>query len=299
MTYAPVRLGTRGSKLALAQTEKVKNALETLGFEVDICPIQTTGDRIKDKPLYDIGGKALFAKEIHTHLLNERIDIAVHSLKDLDAHQSNDFSFLAFMEREDISDMFLSQKYKNLKDMPKNAVIGTCSPRRQAFLLHHFPHLQMEPLRGNVPTRLEKLMKDDFDAIILAKAGLNRLNIQPTCYASSLSLSVMLPCGGQGALVLETLKKNISKFEIIKKLSHKNTEISCLVERAFLKGLNGNCHTAVGVLAQVITKEEKKMVIDFQAAYFAPTRLLEEKQQWPLDEAIHNAYVLGEKWSLI
>ena len=202
---ARLRIGSRGSQLALWQANHIKALLEQHGHYVEIEIIKTTGDRITDVALAQVGTKGMFTKEIEEALSEKRVDLAVHSLKDLPTEISADFEIAAITAREDARDVFCSHKYSSMKDLPNRARVGTSSLRRQAQLKALRPDLDIHPLRGNVDTRLRKLEAGEYDAVILAAAGLNRLG-KRECIRQVLSAKMMCPAAGQGALAIEIRK---------------------------------------------------------------------------------------------
>ncbi|MBW8308987.1 MAG: hydroxymethylbilane synthase [Candidatus Paracaedibacteraceae bacterium] len=245
-----LRLGTRGSPLALRQAEIAKRQLAAAGVErMETVIIHTTGDKIVDKPLWDIGGKGLFAKELQQALLEEKIDIAVHSLKDMEWHFPAGLQLTAVLEREDPRDCFVSLKHSHYHDLPPNSVIGTCSPRRVSQLHHRLPTVLTIPLRGNVQTRLHRLEEMGLDGIILAVAGLKRLELthRITMY---LEPEFMIPSAGQGVIALESRIKDGQTNEILRRINHKPTWDCITAEKAVLAQINGDCHTPIGVYAQ-------------------------------------------------
>lgn len=248
-------IGTRGSKLALWQTNWVKQELEkhAPGIEVEIQIISTKGDRVLDLPLPKLGeqGKGLFTKELEEAIFERRIDIAVHSLKDLPTELPAGLHIGAICEREDVRDALVARSpVQSFNQLPRGAVIGTSSLRRQAQILATRPDLVVKPVRGNVDTRLRKLDSGDYDAIVLAAAGLNRLGFDNRI-TERLSEELMLPAVGQGALAIETRSDDDRVNEIVQVLEHKATRQACRAERAFLKGLGGGCLVPIAAYARV------------------------------------------------
>jgi len=253
-----IRLGTRGSRLALAQAEWVKRSLESAHAEVsiEIVVIKTTGDVLKSAPLSVIGGQGVFTKELEDALLDARVDLAVHSLKDLPSNTPDALTLAAIPAREDPRDALImpahadSINFTSIKDLPVAALVGTSSPRRLAQLKHLRPDLRVAELRGNVETRLRKLDAGDYDAIILATAGLNRLDM-----AVRISLAVspeeMLPAVGQAALGLQTRAADGETQRIVHALDHAPTRAACLAERSLLRHLGGGCQYPIAGFAQV------------------------------------------------
>lgn len=243
-----IKIGTRASKLALWQAEFVSQKLREKNFEVEIVKIQTKGDKILNTPLAKIGGKGLFTKEIETQLAEKKIDLAVHSLKDLPSELPKNFKIAAITKREQPFDALVSKKFSTLEELPENAVVGTSSLRRAAQILKIRPDLQIKNLRGNVDTRLKKLDAEEFDAIILAAAGLERLG-----YTSRIKkiLHEIIPAAGQGALAIEILADDLKTFDAVKFLNDKKTCTAIQVERDFLKKVGGSCQIPVGIFATV------------------------------------------------
>ena len=252
-----LRIGTRRSKLALAQSGMMQRAIgRALGVPendivhaVPLVEIVTTGDRIQDRRLLEVGGKSLFTKEIEEALLEGRVDVAVHSMKDVPAEQPEGLAIAAIPEREDPRDAFISENYASLAVLPQGAKIGTASLRRQAQLLSLRPDLQIEMLRGNVDTRLRRLKDGDFDAILLACSGLNRLGLSHVI-TERLDLTHFLPAPGQGALALQTRAGDTDSVWA-NALNHAPTALCVAAERGAMLALEGSCRTAVGAFAHI------------------------------------------------
>jgi hydroxymethylbilane synthase len=244
------KIGTRGSKLALAQSKWVKEKIEErhTDVRVELIRIKTTGDKILDSPLSKIGGKGLFVKEIEEALLNKHIHMAVHSMKDVPAELPDELMLCAFPEREDPRDAFISLKDKSIENLPKGSSLGTSSLRRAAQLLHIRPDLDIIALRGNVGTRLRKLESGDVRAIILAAAGLRRIGLEDRI-TSVIPSEQVLPAIGQGALGLEVRRSDHDTISLLDFLNHKPTEITVRAERAFLKELEGGCQVPIAAFA--------------------------------------------------
>ncbi len=246
MTNKTIKIGTRGSKLALWQANWVKSALNAgnTSIAVELVPIKTRGDKILDVPLAKVGGKGLFVKEIEDALLNGRIDLAVHSMKDMPSEIPDGLCVGAIPEREIPQDVLISKKGLLLHDLMPGARIGTSSLRRSAQLLHARPDLVILPLRGNLDTRLKKLETENLDAIILAAAGVKRLGLENRI-TEYLDENVMLPAVGQGALCIE-IRQNDPEIEpIIAALNHQETWTVVMGERAFLNRLEGGCQVPI------------------------------------------------------
>ncbi|EMH10238.1 hydroxymethylbilane synthase [Helicobacter pylori] len=245
-------IGSRGSELALWQANHIKERLKKeCSMESEIQIVKTTGDKILDAPLNKIGGKGLFTKELEELLLKGAIDLAVHSLKDVPVVFEKGLDLACITKRADVRDTFLSVKFPDLMSLPKGAKVGTTSLRRSMQIKLKRQDLDTESLRGNVQTRLKKLECGEFDAIILAEAGLCRLNVQGAKYRKAFSVKEMIPSMGQGALGVEMLK-NHKHFITLQKLNDEESAFCCHLEREFIKGLNGGCQIPVGVHANLM-----------------------------------------------
>ena len=252
-----VRIGTRRSKLALTQSGMIQRAIgRALGVaEADVAEavplveIVTTGDRVQDRRLMEIGGKALFTKEIEEALLDGRVDVAVHSMKDVPAEQPAGLCIAAVPPREDARDAFVSETLTSFDDLPAGARLGTASLRRQAQALALRPDLQIGMLRGNVDTRLRKLAEGEFDAILLAVSGLNRLGFEGVI-RERLALDDFLPAPGQGALALQT-RADDRAAAWVAALDDRATALAVAAERGAMTTLEGSCRTAIGAHAEI------------------------------------------------
>ncbi len=243
-------IATRGSKLALWQSNHIKNRLEELGYEVELKVFKTKGDKILDTPLALIGGKGLFTKELEDAMLRGEAHLAVHSLKDVPTELPAGLVLGAITKREVTNDALLSEKYESLEDLPPNAIVGTTSLRRRMQLLHYRPDLQIKNLRGNVDTRINKLKNGEFDAIILAYAGLKRLGILDSVkFVSKIDESLMIPAMGQAALGIECRP---DVLEIVQSLNDEQAQIETTIERDFVDRLQGGCQVPIGVRAQLL-----------------------------------------------
>ncbi len=250
-------IATRGSQLALWQAKHVAKCLQALlpDLHVDFQIIKTQGDRILDVPLAKVGGKGLFVKEIEESLLANKADIAVHSMKDVPMMLPDGLVMAAILKRASANDLFLSHTYENLKALPEGSSIGTSSLRRKAQVLSLRPDLRIENLRGNVDTRMRKLAEGQFDAIIMAKAGIDRLNL--ACpFMHSFSLKEFIPAVGQGALGIECRSDREDLLSLLQKLNHPKSQICVNAERAFLRTLNGSCQVPIGAYAQFISESK-------------------------------------------
>lgn len=248
-----IRIGTRGSPLALAQAHEVRGRLAVaLGLSPDNFPIveiKTSGDRILDRPLSEVGGKGLFTKEIEEALYARTVDIAVHSMKDLETVMPPGLEIGAVLEREDVRDAFISLKYKALADLPAGVRVGTSSLRRRAQLRHVRPDLEVVEFRGNVQTRLRKLEEGVAEATFLACAGLNRLD-QSARITAPIATTDMLPAVAQGAIAIQLRSGDGEVAAAVKLLDHAATHACVAVERAFLRELDGSCRTPIAGLAE-------------------------------------------------
>jgi hydroxymethylbilane synthase len=239
-----LRLGTRGSRLALVQTSWVADALRRLGPEVEMVPIKTSGDRLAEVALADFGGKALFVKEIEEALLDGRVDLGVHSLKDMPAVLPPGLVIASYPAREDPRDALLTPSGGAIEDLPRGARVGTSSLRRRVLLISRRPDLVIEPIRGNVETRLGKLESGQYDALVMAQAGLNRLGVTPP-HARPLSVEDFLPAVGQGILAVEVRQADREMLELLGRLDDTRTRMEAQAERSFLAVLGAGCHTPV------------------------------------------------------
>ncbi|MEP0232298.1 hydroxymethylbilane synthase [Roseibium sp.] len=254
MQSKPLRIGTRGSALALAQAQETRARLMAAhGIDEDafeIVVIKTSGDKIQDRPLLEVGGKGLFTKEIEEALRDERIDLAVHSSKDMPTVLPEGLALTAFLPREDVRDAFISHKAKTLMDLPQNAVVGSSSLRRQAMIKRLRPDIEVVMYRGNVQTRLKKLAEGQVDATLLAYAGLKRLGLGDVV-TSLLEPDDFLPAVGQGAICIESREKDMRTLELLAAIHDQETQVRLDAERAFLAVLDGSCRTPIGGLALV------------------------------------------------
>lgn len=246
-------LGSRGSELALWQANFVKKELEkkNKNLEVEIKIINTKGDKILDVALSKIGDKGLFTKELEVKLLNNEIDIAVHSLKDLQTDIPKGLKLACVPKRHDVEDVLISKKKKEtIFSLKENATVATGSLRRRSQLKHLRPDINIVELRGNVPTRITKFLESNWDAIILARAGVERLKLQKHI-SSIIPIDQILPAVGQGALGIEINEKNKFAEKIVKSINDENTYCTVIAERALLKKLEGGCQVPIGAYAEV------------------------------------------------
>jgi hydroxymethylbilane synthase len=246
MPDRPLKLGTRASPLAMAQAHEARDRLCAAhpGLEVEIVPVTASGDKVLDRPLADIGGKALWTKELDAWLLAGEIDFAVHSLKDVETIRPIAIAIAAILPREDVRDVLVG--VESLSALPPGARIGTSAPRRAAQALHARPDCQVVGIRGNVQTRLAKLEAGEADATLLAMAGLNRLGMAH--YGTPLDPEVWLPAPGQGAIAIEARTADESTRALLSAIDHAPSHRAVIAERALLAALGGNCHSPIAVL---------------------------------------------------
>ncbi len=247
---ALLRIGSRGSQLALWQANHIAELLRQRGHQIEIQIIKTTGDKITDVALSKVGTKGMFTKEIEEALAESRIDLAVHSLKDLPTELSAGFEIAAIPAREDPRDVFCSIRYNSIAELPPGARVGTSSLRRQAQMKYIRADLDIQPLRGNVDTRVRKLEKQEYDAIILAAAGLNRLG-KIASIKEKLSPQTMCPAAGQGALAIEIRAGDATTAGYLNFLEDESARHTTTCERALLNKLGGGCQVPIGALAEL------------------------------------------------
>jgi hydroxymethylbilane synthase len=278
-----LRIGTRGSQLALFQANWVKDQLVRTHPElkVTLIKIKTTGDKIQDAPLAKIGGKGLFVKEIEEALIQRKIDLAVHSIKDVPTEFPKGLQLSAVTKREDPRDVLISKDGKMLKDLPQGAKIGTSSLRRQAQLIHFRSDLELIPLRGNLDTRLKKLHTMNLDGIVLAFAGVKRLGLEERI-SEIIPTDISLPAIGQGALGIETRMDDEEAEDQIRFLNDRDSSIAITAERAFLKKLEGGCQVPIAALAQTVGST---LNIDGLVGTIDGKRLLRHHLEGSIEEA--------------
>jgi hydroxymethylbilane synthase len=247
----PLRIGSRGSILARWQAEFVRKQLFQLtGMEAEVVIIKTSGDKMQQAPLAQIGGKGIFIKELEEALLDETVDLAVHSVKDIPTDTPSRLFFPAVYRRDDVRDCLISNNGTLLANLKQGARVGTSSLRRQAQLRHYRPDLDMRELRGNVDTRLRKVESGEYDAIVLSKAGLDRLGWTGKI-TEPLSTEISLPAVGQGAIAIESRVKDQEAAQILEKLNDEETRTVIIAERALLAALQGGCQVPLGAWARV------------------------------------------------
>src|ERR1700733_6792220 len=247
---ARLRIGSRGSQLALWQANHISALLRERGHEVELEIIKTTGDKITDVALAKVGTKGMFTKEMEEALAEERIDLAVHSLKECPTELSPGFEIAAVTTRENPRDVFCSRKYGSMEDLPRGARVGTSSLRRQAQLKAVRPDLDIHPLRGNVDTRLRKLEQGEYDAIILASAGLKRLG-RTELVKQIIPADIMCPAAGQGALGIEIREGDVATGQHLEFLNNPAARAATTCERALLNRLGGGCQVPIGAFAEL------------------------------------------------
>jgi len=283
MPSKELRIGTRGSQLALYQANWVKDKLIKAhpDLNVTLIKIKTTGDKIQDTPLAKMGGKGLFVKEIEEALIREKIDLAVHSIKDVPTEFPKGLHLSVITQREDPRDVFISRDGKALKDLPQKAKIGTSSLRRQAQLLHFRSDLELVPLRGNLDTRLKKLKTMNLDGIVLALAGVKRLGLEERI-TEIIPTEISLPAIGQGALGIETRMGDKEVHEQIQFLNDKDSWIAVSAERAFLKKLEGGCQVPIAAFARTVGTS---LQMDGLVGTIDGKRLVRHHMEGPIEEA--------------
>lgn len=273
-------IASRMSELALWQSKYIASLIkEHKNIDVDIVGLKTKGDIILDTPLAKIGGKGLFTKELELSILDKKADLAVHSLKDVPLELPNDLVLCAISKRANPKDVLISFKYKNLNELPKNARVGTTSLRRRMQLNILRSDLDIISLRGNINTRLKKLENNEFDAIILASAGVSRLNIKVP-FISEFSLDDMIPAMGQGALGIECIN-DIKIIDFLKFLNDKSAFIETKIERDFTKTLNGGCQVPIGINAKL---DNEKIEVRAVVGLVDGSRYIKEKRVIKKDE---------------
>jgi hydroxymethylbilane synthase len=285
-----LRLGTRNSPLARWQAEWVAARLAELGVNVELVPITTQGD-VKTGPLNQIGGMGLFTKELQRALLDEQIDLAVHSLKDLPTEPIPELIVAAVPPRESSADVLLSHVAASLDDLPRQARVGTGSLRRKAQLLHYRPDLVVEDIRGNVETRVKKLEEGQLAAIVLAEAGLKRLGLADRI-RQVIPTSVMLPAVGQGALAIETRAADAATRVLVAPLDHGETHQAVLAERTLLQSLRAGCLAPVGAQAWI---EGDRLLM--RAVVLAPdgSKRISAAAATPWNDAVYLGHIVAEE----
>ena len=268
-TKKVIRIGTRKPPLAMKQAQEAVESLSAIfGNEYDfqIIGFTTTGDRIQDRTLYDIGGKALFLKEVERALYDNEIDIAVHSLKDVPGIESAGLNIAALMKRIDPRDVLISKDATTIAELPCNAVIGTSSMRRMVFLKSLRPDLEIKNLRGNIITRLQKWRDGEYDAIILAAAGLSRMDMLDQSYCHYLDSAEFIPAVGQGGLALQVREGDEQMQQLCRKLACPDAELLSGIERSFLAQLEATCKTPTSAYAYFTDQVKQHITVHFMLA---------------------------------
>lgn len=291
----PLRIGTRGSMLARWQAEFVRKQLFQLtGVEAEIVIIKTTGDKMQQQPLTQIGGKGIFIKELEDALLEEIVDLAVHSVKDIPTETPGRLHFPAVCRRDDVRDCLVSHTRILLANLKQGARVGTGSLRRQAQLRHYRPDLDFRELRGNVDTRLRKVESGEYDAIVLSKAGLDRLGWSQKI-TEPISTDISLPAVGQGAIAIQSRVSDRDADEFLSKLDDMETRTSIIAERALLSALQGGCQVPIGAWARM---ERSELVMEAVVCSVDGTQCVREKATASPEQAAqlgeHLARVLAE-----
>lgn len=275
----PIRIGTRDSELALWQAKTVSRALEKIGYQTQLVPVKSQGDIVLDKPLYEFGITGIFTKTLDVAMLEGKIDIAVHSMKDVPTALPKGIIEGAVLKRARPQDLLLHKGTDFMDDPRSKAIIATGSLRRRAQWLNRFPNHELVSLRGNLNTRLEKLKNSNWNGAIFAAAGLQRINLTPSSY---LNLDWMVPAPAQGAMLVVVKEDDPYCQEAVKNLNDPESATCVTIERAFLRKLEGGCTAPIGALARL-----KDGHIDFHGALFSVDgqRKLEVKQTFPMEEA--------------
>jgi hydroxymethylbilane synthase len=293
MEMKTVKIGTRGSPLALRQTSWVKEALSGHypHLEIEMVIIRTTGDKILDVPLAAVGGKGLFVKEIEEALLEKRIDLAVHSLKDMPGELPRGLTIGAVPVREDPRDVLISRDGLLLKEIPAQKKIGTSSLRRQAQVLHYRPDLEMIPVRGNLDTRIKKIGSEGLAGVILAAAGLHRMGLQEKI-SQYLDLNICLPAVGQGALALEIREGDLGVQELIRVIHDEATALGTQAERSLLSRLQGGCQVPIAGHAWI---EGQRIILKGLIAGLDGRKIIKDQLEGPLSDPTGLVIRLAEK----
>ena len=287
----PIRIATRKSPLALWQAQTVQHLLADQGVEATLLPLSTRGDEIIDKPLSAIGGKGLFIKELQRAMLAGEADIAVHSMKDVPADFPPGLHLSVILKRDNPTDAFVSNRYDSPQALPRGARVGTCSLRRQSQLLEQYPHLTMIDLRGNINTRLSRLDNDEYDAIILASSGLERLDLHHriTC---ELPTDFLLPACAQGAIGVECPSDNPRLNDCLKPLHHEQTATRVFCERSLNATLGGSCQTPI---AAYTTLQNEQLNLQALVALPDGSRVIRANGTDHADNAVALGRAVGEE----
>jgi len=295
MKNKKIIIGSRGSKLALIYAEKARekilNHSKDFGIEeVIIKEIVTKGDQVQDKRLSEVGGKGLFSKTIEVELLEKKIDIAVHALKDMPSEETKGLLTDCFLERNDPREILISKGNKDLKDLASNSIIGTSSFRREFQIKKIRDDLDCKLIRGNVDTRIRKLNENLYDAIILSYAGINALGLNQNI-SQIFSTSEIIPCAGQGVIALQCRNNDEDLIELLKKVDHQSTHSAIKAERNVLKVLEGDCETAVGAFANI---EENKINLEVELFSLDGSKRFHLKSSESIDKAEELGIEMGK-----
>jgi hydroxymethylbilane synthase len=283
-----LRIGSRGSILARWQAEFVRKQLfQITGVEAEVVIIKTSGDKMPQAPLAQIGGKGIFVKELEEALLDEQVDLAVHSVKDIPTETPGRLHFPAVCRRDDVRDCLVSHNGMDLAQLKQGARVGTSSLRRQAQLRHHRPDFDLRDLRGNVDTRLRKVESGEYDAIVLSKAGLDRLGWSAKI-TEALSTDISLPAVGQGAIAIESRVSDPDASEILGKLDDGETRTAIVAERSLMSAMQGGCQVPLGAWARL---ERGELVMDAVVCSADGAQYVRQKASAPPDQAAQ----LGER----
>ncbi|MDA8760292.1 hydroxymethylbilane synthase [Amylibacter sp.] len=292
---SPLVIGTRGSPLALAQAHETmgrlirSTGLDESCFKIKV--IKTTGDKIQDRPLSEVGGKGLFTKEIEEAMLDNNIDIAVHSMKDMPVICPEGLIISCYLPREDVRDSFISTKYKSISELPNGATVGTSSLRRRAQLLNKRPDLKIVEFRGNVQTRLRKLNEGIADATFLACAGLNRLGRNEI--SNPIETDDMLPAIAQGCIGIEQRKNDIEISKILSVINDKSASLRLAAERSLLLGLDGSCQTPIAGLAEL---NGQQMRLRGEVIRPDGSEVLQDEITCPVSEGVEMATLMAKRF---
>lgn len=292
---SPLVIGTRGSPLALAQAHETmgrlirSTGLDESCFKIKV--IKTTGDKIQDRPLSEVGGKGLFTKEIEEAMLDNNIDIAVHSMKDMPVICPEGLIISCYLPREDVRDSFISTKYKSISELPNGATVGTSSLRRRAQLLNKRPDLKIVEFRGNVQTRLRKLNEGIADATFLACAGLNRLGRNEI--SNPIETDDMLPAIAQGCIGIEQRKNDIEISKILSVINDKSASLRLTAERSLLLGLDGSCQTPIAGLAEL---NGQQMRLRGEVIRPDGSEVLQDEITCPVSEGVEMATLMAKRF---
>ncbi len=291
-----IKIGSRGSKLSLAYVSKVKNLIlsnfnELSDNDIDVKIIKTTGDIENIKKISEIGGKNLFCKEIEENLLDNKIDIAIHSLKDMETNENESLMIGAYIERNDPRDVIVSKKVKSIYDLKPGLLIGSSSRRRELQLKKINKEISIINMRGNIDTRIKNIKEKKLDAIILAAAGIKSLNLEKEI-GFVFNTREVIPSAGQGVIAAQCRKKDDFVKKILEKINHKETSLCALAERSMLRTIGGDCYTAVGGLAEI-----KKNYLNLKAQLFSDdgTRDFNFELTGEADDAINIGKIVGQK----